>query len=49
LFQPTEKSVPSATASSGWPVWPKMSSPWCQPLAMSLRPAPNVSPYETAP
>ena len=27
-FQPTEKIVPSASASSGWPSSPKMSTPW---------------------
>ena len=27
-FQPTEMTVPFATARSGWPSSPKMSSPW---------------------
>ena len=30
-FQPTENTVPSATASNGVPSGAKMSSPWCQP------------------
>ena len=30
-FQPTEKTVPSATARIGAPSGAKMSSPWCQP------------------
>ena len=29
-FQPTEKTVPSATARTGAPSGAKMSSPWCQ-------------------
>ena len=45
-FQPTEKTVPSATARIGAPSGAKMSSPWCQPLATSPRGAPNVSPND---
>ena len=48
-FQPTEKTVPSATASRGSPIWPKMSAPWCQPEARSPRGAPNVSPNDDGP
>ena len=40
-FQPTEKTVPRATARIGAPSGAKMSSPWCQPT--SPRAAPKVS------
>ncbi len=46
-FQPTEKSVPSATARSGAPIGAKMSSPWCQPT--TARPAPKVSTNDAGP
>src|SRR5262245_21181116 len=40
-FQPTENSVPDATATSGAPAGAKMSSPWCQDT--SARGAPKLS------
>src|SRR5215475_10237996 len=48
-FQPTEKTVPSAQASTGAPSGAKMSSPWCQFPGTSPRKAPNVSTNETGP
>ena len=47
LFQPTEKSVPSATARIGAPSGAKMSSPWCQET--SARGAPKLSMNELGP
>src|SRR5215211_177474 len=40
-FQPTEKSVPAATATTGAPAGAKRSSPWCQ--ATVARGAPKLS------
>jgi hypothetical protein len=46
-FQPTENTVPSATASSGWPSCPKMSFPWWYDT--SARGKPYESMYEDGP